>query len=300
MTEQPETLTNPLAERMAGQELIKGKRTGKDSVFTHLFSEPEYRFQLFQTLHPELKGVTMEDIIPMTISNVVLDRPYNDLGLLAMRRLLILTEAQSTWSENVLPRGLMYFSQTYLEYVSRMALNLYQATALDLPEPEFYVIFTGERQDKPEELNFSKIFFGGKKVAIDITAKMIYGSNQGDIISQYVTFCHVLDEQYQKFGRTVEAVREAIRICKSQNVLREYLSRRETEVITIMLALFDQETATRNFVASVKRETEQKTTLNVNLAAIKNFMETTKWAATDVMNAMKIPMDQQSVYAAQL
>ena len=268
-----ETFAKSFAERIAQQEVIKGKRTGKDSVFTHLFSEPEYRFQLFQTLHPELKGVTIDDIIPMTISNVVLDRPYNDLGLLAMRRLLILTEAQSTWSENVLPRGLMYFSQTYLEYVSRMALNLYQATALDLPEPEFYVIFTGERQYKPEELNFSQIFFGGKKVAIDITAKMIYGSNQDDIISQYVTFCHVLDEQYQKFGRTVEAVRAAIRICKSQNVLREYLSRRETEVITIMLALFDQETATRNFMASVERETK--------LEAIKNFMETTKWSATD-------------------
>lgn len=292
MTEHPETLMNPLAERMAGQELIKGKRTGKDSVFTHLFSEPEYRFQLFQTLHPELKGVTMEDIIPMTISNVVLDRPYNDLGLLAMRRLLILTEAQSTWSENVLPRGLMYFSQTYLEYVSRMALNLYQGTALDLPEPEFYVIFTGERQDKPEELNFSKIFFGGKKVAIDITAKMIYGSNQDDIISQYVTFCHVLDEQYQKFGRTVEAVREAIRICKSQNVLREYLSRRETEVITIMLALFDQETATRNFMASVERETK--------LSAIKSLMGNMRLSAQDAMTALSIPQDQQSIYAAQL
>ena len=43
-----------LASRLAAQEQISGKRTGKDSVFTHLFSEAEYRFQLFQTLHPEL------------------------------------------------------------------------------------------------------------------------------------------------------------------------------------------------------------------------------------------------------
>ena len=60
----------------------------------------------------------------------------------------------------------------------------------------------------------------------------------------------------------------------------------------IMLALFDQETATRNFMASVERESK--------LEDIKNLMETTKWSAVEAMNAMKIPMDQQSIYAAQL
>ena len=243
---------------------------------------------------------TIEDIIPMTISNIVLDRPYNDLGLLAKRRLLVLTEAQSTWSENVLPRGLMYFAQTYLDYVNAQSLNLYQTTALELPEPEFYVIYTGKRREKPKELNFSKVFFGGRKVAIDITAKLLYGGKQGDIISQYVTFCHVLDEQYQKLGRTVEAVRETIRICKSKNVLKEYLSRCEMEVITIMLSLFDQETATKNFMASVAREARVDERKNVNLATIKNLMETTKWSALEAMSAMKIPADQQAMYAAQL
>ena len=68
----------------------------------------------------------------------------------------------------------------------------------------------------------------------------------------------------------------------------------------IRITLFDQETAERNFMASIKRDTEQKTTLNVNLAAIKNLMETLKLSAKDAMSAMKIPVDQQSIYAAQL
>ncbi|MBQ9528419.1 MAG: hypothetical protein IJR68_12515, partial [Fretibacterium sp.] len=78
------------------------------------------------------------------------------------------------------------------------------------------------------------------------TAKVIYGG-QDDIISQYVTFCHVLDEQYRKFGRTASAVRETIRICKDRNVLKNYLEEREKEVISIMLTLFDQETAEKNY-----------------------------------------------------
>ncbi len=62
------------------------------------------------------------------------------------------------------------------------------------------------------------------------------------------------------------------------------------------ITLFDQETAEKNFIASAIKET----TLNVNLAAIKNLMETTRWSAVEAMNAMKIPVDQQSIYAAQL
>lgn len=282
----------PLAGRMAEQEQIKGKRTGKDSVFTHLFSEAKYRFQLFQTLHPELANVTIDDVIPLTITNVIIDRPYNDLALLAGKKLLILVEAQATWSINILIRFLMYLAQIYSDYINANKLDLYGTKAIPLPEPEFYVIYTGDRKDRPEKINFRMEFFDGKEVAIDATAKVIYDGGHGDIINQYVTFCHVLDEQYRNFGRTAEAVRETIRICKDMNVLKEYLQQHETEVMGIMLTLFDQETAINNRMATVEREAK--------LEDIRNFMETTKWSAKDVMNAMKIPSDQQSIYAAQL
>ena len=76
-----------MTERMSLQERGRARRKGKDSVFSHLFSEPEYRFQLFQALHPEMTKVVPEDIIPMTIINIMIDRPYNDLAFLVGRRL---------------------------------------------------------------------------------------------------------------------------------------------------------------------------------------------------------------------
>ena len=42
-------------------------------------------------------------------------------------------------------------------------------------------------------------------------------------------------------GRTLKAVKEIIRICRDRNLLKEYLSERETEVEEIMFTLFDQE-----------------------------------------------------------
>ena len=297
---QPEISTRALAKRMTEQEQSKGKRTGKDSVFTHLFSEAKYRFQLFQTLHPEIAEVRMKDVIPLTITTVVIDRPYNDLALLAGEKLLILVEAQATWSMNILIRFLMYLAQIYSDYINAHKLDIYGTDAIPLPEPEFYVIYTGDRKERPEKISFRMEFFDGKEVAIDATAKIIYDGEHGDIINQYVTFCHVLDEQYRKFGRTVEAVRETIRICKDMNVLKEYLQRHEREVMGIMLTLFDQETAINNRMATVDRKARADERQKSLLEAIKNLMVNMKLSAQEAMSALSIPVDQQATYAARL
>ena len=70
---------------------------------------------------------------------------------------------------------------------------------------------------------------------------MIYLQDSDDIINQYIGFCRVCNEQVALHGRTLKAVKEIIRICRDRNLLREYLSERETEVEEIMLTLFDQE-----------------------------------------------------------
>ena len=70
---------------------------------------------------------------------------------------------------------------------------------------------------------------------------MIYLQDSDDIINQYIGFCRVCNEQVALNGRTLKAVKEIIRICRDRNLLREYLSERETEVEEIMLTLFDQE-----------------------------------------------------------
>ena len=45
------------------------------------------------------------------------------------------------------------------------------------------------------------------------------------------------------YGRTQKAVEETIRICKDMGVLKEYLTGREKEVITMTMTLFSQDRA---------------------------------------------------------
>ena len=61
-----------------------------------------------------------------------------------------------------------------------------------------------------------------------------------DILQQYIAFSRELDRQFAQKGRTIEALKAAIEVCKRRNILREYLETREKEVIKIMTILFDQ------------------------------------------------------------
>ena len=234
------------------------KRTIKDSVFTDLFQDKKYLLQLYKALHPEDTDVTEDDLTDITIKNVLTDNIYNDLGFTVGDKLMILVEAQSSiWTVNIIVRALMYLVQTWHDYFERTKQNLYKSKKVQMPMPEIYVIFTGERKTRPSEISLSQEFFDGKECGIDVRVKMIYDGKEGDIINQYVLFTKICNEQMKEHGRTRKAVMEAIRICKDRDVLREYLSNRESEVVSIMMVLYDEEEIMRSYVESERHEAKR-------------------------------------------
>ncbi|MBR0172975.1 MAG: hypothetical protein IJQ21_09300 [Lachnospiraceae bacterium] len=237
------------------------RRTLKDSVFTDLFKDKKNLLQLYWVLHPEDKDATEDDLTDVTIKNVMVENIYNDLGFIVRDRLMILVEAQTVFTVNILVRVLMYLMQSYFEYFKRTEQNYYGTKKVKMPEPELYVICTADRKRKPKYISLSKEFFGGKEIAIDAKVRMIYDSKQGDIINQYVTFTKVFDTQRKKYGYTRKAVEETIRICKNKNVLKEYLQSREKEVIDIMMVLYDQDEVVEMYGRSKRREGEIKGTI---------------------------------------
>ena len=79
------------------------KRTAKNSVFLDLFQDKQNLLKLYKTLHPEDKDATEDTLAIVTIDNVLTDNLYNDLGIMAgNNRLLLLLEAQSSWTVNIL------------------------------------------------------------------------------------------------------------------------------------------------------------------------------------------------------
>ena len=234
------------------------KRTTKNSVFLDLFQDKRNLLELYKTLHPEDTDATEDTLDIVTIDNVLTDNLYNDLGIMAGNdKLLLLLEAQATWTVNILIRILLYLAQSYHEYFERTAQSLYKSTKVKMPKPELYVIYTGNKGRKPDTITLSKEFFDGADIDIEVKAKVIYESDSEDIINQYIIFCKIFNEQTKLHGMTQKAVAETIRICKDRNVLKEYLLDREKEVVTIMMSLFDEEQIMKSFIKSERYEAAQ-------------------------------------------
>ena len=270
------------------------KYTAKDSVFTNLFSDPKYLLQLYKALHPEDLDATEENISNVTIQNILLDQSYNDLGFQVGTRLVVLVEAQSTWTVNIVLRSLMYLAQTWQKYIQNTGQNVYGSKKVELPRPELYVIYTGNRKIRPKSLRLSKEFWGGDECAVEVKVKMIYDGEKGDIISQYVSFTRIYNEQIKLHGRTREAVLETIRICRDRNILKDYLESREQEVVNIMMTLFDEEYILKTYIEQEKRdaaeEAERKAKEAAKETARKLYQKGTSVA--DIADAMSLTEEE--------
>ncbi len=214
-----------------------------DSVFTDLFKGEENLLKLYRVLHPEDTDVTRDDIENVTIENVLVNGIYNDLGFMVRKRQIILMEAQSTRTKNILVRALAYLAQTYSVYLEETGQNVYGTRKVSLPKPELYVLYTGEDAARTETISLAEEFFGGGDAPVDVRIKLLYGGApcDRDILAQYVRFTQIYREKRKEYGRTRRAVTETIRVCENENVLTEYLGSRKKEVENIMLGLFDQE-----------------------------------------------------------
>lgn len=210
----------------------------KDSVFTFLFSDLEYTKQLYLSLHPEDTTVQTDDIKLVTLENILAIGQYNDLGFQVRDKLILMVEAQSTFSPNIPLRMLMYLAKTYNEYVEEHSLSIYSSTKVMIPRPELYVVYTGEHKT-PTTLKLSDMYEGAAGVEVEV--QVLQDGQPGDILSQYVDFCQVSNEQVSQYGRTEETLENTIDICQDRGILAPFLSSRRKEVVDIMTRLFNQE-----------------------------------------------------------
>jgi len=283
------------SERTEQKEVMK--RTIKDSVFADMFQDKKYLLQLYKSLHPEDTDVTENDLNDITIKNVLTDNIYNDLGFTVGDKLMILVEAQSSvWTVNIIVRALMYLAQTWHDYFERTKQNLYKSKKVQMPMPEIYVIFTGERKTRPSEISLSQEFFDGKECGIDVRVKMIYDGKEGDIINQYVLFTKICNEQMKEHGRTRKAVMEAIRICKDRDALREYLSNRESEVVSIMMVLYDEEEIMRSYVESERHEAKR----DEKIETARRLLQMQKLANDDIAAGSGLTIEEVEKLADEL
>ena len=285
---------------------IEPNHKAKDSVFTDLFTIPKYLLELYQTLHPEDRTTAEGDLRVVTAKCVLAEHIYNDLGfMVGGDRLIMMVEAQSSWSPNIVIRLLIYVAQALNNFFTERKILLYKDNKVHCPKPELYVVFTGERVSQPPVLSFKDLFFGDSvECDIDVKVHVIYEQDTDDIINQYIIFCKVLTEQVKKNGPTRKAIEETLRVCRDKQILVEYLKQRETEIMDIMTTLFDQDYITELYGNERRMEGKlegikegiKKGKLEGILNSIRGLMQSLSVSADKAMSLLMIPKEEQEIY----
>lgn len=232
----------------------KAKRKSKDSVFTKLFSDTGNILELYKQLHPEDKTVTEKDIQLQTLSTVLINDIYNDLGFIVNEngraKLVMLVEAQNAWNPNMTLRMLLYLAETYRRCVKDSQQSEHSNSRVKLPKPELYVVYSGNR-NVPDEISFKDDFFDGDS-PVDLRIKILSRTDE-TIYGQYIGFCKVYDEQRKQYDNSMRCIEETIRICLEKGYLMAFLSLYKREVVTMMSELFDEQVQREQYDAAIKK-----------------------------------------------
>ena len=287
------------------------KHTVKDSVFSYIFRQPENIRELYRTLHPEDTDVKDEDCRLVTLENILTSGMINDLAVLVRNTLIILIEAQSTYSENISLRILLYLAKTYKEYVQERGYNLYGTKPVSIPRPELYMVYVGEPRELPEELRLSTLYGGGEG-DVEVKIRVLRDTGRKTIIDQYIRFCEICNEQRKSHGNTEKAIGEILRICQEENVLMPFLMLREKEVQDIMITLFDEEYIAKMYKRDLlsqgreeglqeglrkgQQEGRREGRREVLEETLRRLISAMGWPLEDAMAFLEVPEEDRPIY----
>ena len=241
-------------EQTTEYQEVNGNRKVKSSLFAKIFSDKKELLELFNAVN----GTNHQDTDELeinTIEGVVYMTTKNDVSFL-IDSVMNLYEQQSTYNPNMPIRGVKYFSQLYNKYIKTHGLNIYSSKLQKLPVPHYVVFYNGTK-DEPDEkiLYLSDAFMAGKdgeKVhgCLECEVRMLninYGHNKELMekcqrLKEYAIFVAKLRKHAKEFPNQLNiAITKTVDECIVENILREFLVEKKSEVLEMLDDLFDKE-----------------------------------------------------------
>ena len=182
--------------------------------------------------------------------------------------------------------------------------NKYAEKVYKIPNPDFYVVYVGKKEQPLEqELRLSDAFYRKDESSLELVVKVknctnpeiLPVSKNCDILKEYCRFVEIVERTYsRRFPR--RSFKKAIELAVSEGILTDYLDRKSREVINMLCAKYDykmdiavkQEEAFQDGKeAGISLGTQQKA-IEAAIIAVKDFNVMPEIAA-EKMNA---PLEQ--------
>ena len=225
-------------------------REYKDTVFSKLFSEPSRLRELYNAL----AGTDYGEDTPVeinTLEDVFFNDMRNDVSFTIGGKFVVLVEHQSTPSNNLPLRFLLYIARIYEKITDNRAI--YREKLLRIPTPELICLFNGEKPFPQEKtLRLSDAFAAGGKPpgrfgGLELTVRVVNikpGGNKellgkSETLSGYSAFVERVRCNREAGRELRDAISEAIRWGVEEGVLSEFLVQHGLEVENMLMTEFN-------------------------------------------------------------
>ena len=240
-------------------------RKNKDTVFTDLFYSDKYAKRNLLSLYNALFEDDLQDenlIEQVRLENVLFQNMQNDISFLVKDRKIVLGEHQSTVNHNMPLRSLMYIGREYEKIVDPD--KRYARKLIKIPTPEFVTFYNGE-EDLPEEsvLRLSDAFIDKEeKSSLELCVRIININHpkghailkRCGILNEYSAFV----EETRRFKGDEASLEKAVKSCIKKGILEEYLKRKGSEVVNMLMMEYDYEKDMRAQRAEAEEIGEKK------------------------------------------
>ena len=190
----------------------------RDSLFKQTFSVPEN----FVDLYHACSGVRIspKDIVPFGLGSEHLRKPLtNDVSFLtADDKLIIIAEHQSTPNPNMPQREFLYYASLLHNWLVANGIELSQMKKIDVPMPEFYVVYNGKRGYNAKNLHFGNDFITINVKLINLNQQVEDGDldmlDKQNMLVGYTYFYQQYDEAKDRGDTSEQAFAYATQQCE--------------------------------------------------------------------------------------
>ena len=250
MSQKINSLEAELKKRDAEIERLKqtpvANRKGKDSMFQLTFSDPYFVAQMASVLLGRL--VLEKDVRIVTLRSILLNGPVNDLAAIVEEKELLLVEAETLFTKNILFREGDYLFEIYRNLLQEDYRKLYQAQLVQFPAARLWVVNSGLK-----DVNISKICWedvllpnirplvSGDPEPLRLYANVYAPGESYNILDQFVDFSRMWTRNARKSHWGAETIDWTLKECRERKTMAEVFEKYGMEVNRVLRTMLTQE-----------------------------------------------------------
>ena len=274
-----------------------------DTLFRDYFNDRE-RFLSLANAVTNTGCKNPDEVVFNNLESSFFSSLRNDLSACIGNTFVVMTEHQRTFNPNIAFRFLEYAAEVYYGYIVGRRKQLFARKKIIIPAPMFAILYDGKTTEPEQQIIRLSDSFAQASTSLELIAVQ-YNISAGNnkplkqscpYLRQYCAFTERVGANRLNGMTLDQAVAEAMHYSIDHDIMRDYLSSREKDVLKMLKYEWDEDEA-RQAIREVSYEEGYDKGL---LASIKNLMQSQNWTPTQAMEALNVPENDRIGYLNRL